>query len=424
MFNLTVTKGTYRQKDSPKIGKKMLEERRARQKAEMDKKLDAIAEKEQYKRTLEAHNKSIVDQYSLERAKLKCISRLGRLYPNLIMSEAYAMIVSNSLPHDEEFVQENFSSILANEFIYLHNIGGYQLLKKKAFSENSNFLKKMYRIVTENSKDILERKIHEIQKAKDTSELHNVSVMDLTDEEHGKVSKDLSTLTPDELTNLINKKVVQVVKDESDREKKNKEYIDNIKEAVAEKEKKDAEKAKAKEKAKDEDEDEEEDTTEEEPADEDKKEPEKAEESNLSAMAKLSKYILNRGEIGKTSLFGAMMYRNTKYFGKLKSVMEDAVDDKQIVYTSPLNMNTIDIYLKDTSGDLANIDFLKTTITDPLGGDDVRLDESDIDLNNSFESILSETIVQYTMLEAVVTTKLVSVSRDEIKEFTRLVMKR
>lgn len=392
MFNLTVTRGHYRNGASPNIGRKMLEERRAQKQAEIDAQLKQIAAKEAYNREVNEQNKFFVDRARLSNMKAKAIGKLGRLYPTLIISEAYAMIVANALPHTEDFVIENFSSILANQFLYLHNIGGIETVKRRAIKEHSTFLTKLYKIATENSKDILERKIHEIQNAKSVEDLRKASQLDLTEDEHSKISKDLSTLSTDELADLINKKVVQVVKDESDREKDNRAFIEELKSAVAEKE-------------------------------DESTEPEEAQESSLSTIAKLSKYILNKGEIKESSLFAAMMYRNTQHYGNLKSVFESTEDDNTVL-TSPLNMNMMDIYLKDTSGDLADIDFLKVSVNEPLGGDDTRLDESDIDLNNSFEAILSETIVQYTMLEAVTTTKLVSISRQEIKDFSHAIMKK
>ena len=409
-FNTKVSLSSFRKTQSPEIGKLMVEQRKAKREKAMEAHLDILSAKHEIRREQQEIAKSIAYGAVLENVKRKAMNKVTKLYPLLIAAEAYTLVTSNALPQDKEYVNENFSSILGTQFLYLYKLGGINYIKEQAIKENSSFLKGVVRVATENSRLITPRKIKEIQDAKNEDEVRAAMQLDLTEDESDKISTDINKLNTEELSNLLQKKVIQVVKDESKREEDNLDFIKELQSDVDEYEesKKDKEGS-----------DEEPESGKE--SDEDL--TKNVKESSLSAIAKISKYILEKRATKESSLFFAMMQNNLQNYSKLKQVYEsNNIKEDPTILTSPLNLNMMDVYLKDTSGDLADIDFLNISNNDPIGGDNTGFDEDNFELESSFETVLSETITQYTILECAFTTKLINVTTSDVRKYSNKLM--
>ena len=409
-FNTKVSLSSFRKTQSPEIGKLMVEQRKAKREKAMEAHLDILSAKHEIRREQQEIAKSIAYGAVLENVKRKAMNKVTKLYPLLIAAEAYTLVTSNALPQDKEYVNENFSSILGTQFLYLYKLGGINYIKEQAIKENSSFLKGVVRVATENSRLITPRKIKEIQDAKNEDEVRAAMQLDLTEDESDKISTDINKLNTEELSNLLQKKVIQVVKDESKREEDNLDFIkelqfdvDEYEESKKDKEGSDEEPEAGKE------------------SDEDL--TKNVKESSLSAIAKISKYILEKRATKESSLFFAMMQNNLQNYSKLKQVYEsNNIKEDPTILTSPLNLNMMDVYLKDTSGDLADIDFLNISNNDPIGGDNTGFDEDNFELESSFETVLSETITQYTILECAFTTKLINVTTSDVRKYSNKLM--
>lgn len=409
-FNTKVSLSSFRKTQSPEIGKLMVEQRKAKREKAMEAHLDILSAKHEIRREQQEIAKSIAYGAVLENVKRKAMNKVTKLYPLLIAAEAYTLVTSNALPQDKEYVNENFSSILGTQFLYLYKLGGINYIKEQAIKENSSFLKGVVRVATENSRLITPRKIKEIQDAKNEDEVRAAMQLDLTEDESDKISTDINKLNTEELSDLVQKKVIQVVKDESKREEDNLDFIKELQSDVDEYEesKKDKEGS-----------DEEPEAGKE--SDEDL--TKNVKESSLSAIAKISKYILEKRATKESSLFFAMMQNNLQNYSKLKQVYEsNNIKEDPTILTSPLNLNMMDVYLKDTSGDLADIDFLNISNNDPIGGDNTGFDEDNFELESSFETVLSETITQYTILECAFTTKLINVTTSDVRKYSNKLM--
>ena len=409
-FNTKVSLSSFRKTQSPEIGKLMVEQRKAKREKAMEAHLDILSAKHEIRREQQEIAKSIAYGAVLENVKRKAMNKVTKLYPLLIAAEAYALVISNALPQDKEYVNENFSSILGTQFLYLYKLGGINYIKEQAIKENSSFLKGVVRVATENSRLITPRKIKEIKDAKNEDEVRAAMQLDLTEDESDKISTDINKLNSEELSDLVQKKVIQVVKDESKREEDNLDFIKELQSDVDEYEesKKDKEGS-----------DEEPEAGKE--SDEDL--TKNVKESSLSAIAKISKYILEKRATKESSLFFAMMQNNLQNYSKLKQVYEsNNIKEDPTILTSPLNLNMMDVYLKDTSGDLADIDFLNISNNDPIGGDNTGFDEDNFELESSFETVLSETITQYTILECAFTTKLINVTTSDVRKYSNKLM--
>lgn len=409
-FNTKVSLSSFRKAQSPEIGKLMVEQRKAKREKAMEAHLDMLSAKHEIRREQQEIAKSAAYGAVLENVKRKAMNKVTKLYPLLIASEVYATVTANALPQDKEYIEENFSAILGTQFLYLHKLGGIKYIKEQAIKENSSFLKGVVRIATENSRLITPRKIKEIQDAKNEDEVRAAMQLDLTEDESDKISNDINKLNTEELSDLVQKKVIQVVKDESKREEDNLDFIKELQSNVDEYEESKKEK-----------EDSEEEPEAGKETDEDL--TKNVKESSLSAIAKISKYILEKRATKESSLFFAMMQNNLQNYSKLKQVYEsNNIKEDPTILTSPLNLNMMDVYLKDTSGDLADIDFLNISNNDPIGGDNTGFDEDNFELESSFETVLSETITQYTILECAFTTKLINVTTSDVRKYSNKLM--
>lgn len=148
----------------------------------------------------------------------------------------------------------------------------------------------------------------------------------------------------------------------------------------------------------------------------DKKSKKKSTKEHYNAlMDALDKYdpvheTFNYGsEIRPRSFFFSLMTSIAK--DKIRSVSEGyhrikPEDVPKVVMESPLNMNIFDVFLQDKNGDLETISQTKTSDPQMLAGDIPTINK---------QSVLTEACVQYVLLEAAHTMKLIDVDQNMVR---------
>lgn len=190
-----------------------LREERAKQASELKKTTEAndrimrrFASNDQAKRIL------------LEAQKKQVIAELYNYIPLCIMNEVFSRIMLKALPHDEDYIQENSQAIKAVNQVYLHHLGGLKYLKEQAARTNSSFLKKFYEMVKEDSAEVIKDKLEDIRDAKSENDIKDILDNKVTPAQDEKIKKDIDDLNPDEAAELVQNKVLDVVRDEAKRQ--------------------------------------------------------------------------------------------------------------------------------------------------------------------------------------------------------------
>ena len=192
---------------------RQLREERAKKAAELKRTTEAA---EKITRKFESNDAA--KRIMLEGLKRRIAQELNKYVPICIMNEAFTKIMVKALPHDEDYIRENYAAIKAVNQIYLHHLGGLAYLKEQAKATNSAFLKRWYEIVKEDSAEIIKDKLEDIKSAKSESDIKDILDAKVTPAQNDKVKKDIDELNPDEVAELVQNKVLDVVKDEAKRQ--------------------------------------------------------------------------------------------------------------------------------------------------------------------------------------------------------------
>lgn len=338
---------------------------------------------------------------TLEAYKRNVINKLYHYIPLQIMNEAFTTIMIKALPHDEDYIEACREQIETVNKIYLYHIGGVNRLKEQARRTGSNFLKKYYSIIHENSNKIIDDKVNKIKEAQTEDEVNAIIKSGIDTDDAEKITQDIDSLGTDEIAELVQNKVLDVVKDESKKQSEAADFKDELKKRAEEYETQDNETnddslVSGSENA------------EEEPDSSNTDEEDKQEEEPKTESSILTKYLVDPSIIHEHSLFYSIV--NLVYKESIKSVTESGSEMEPkappTVLTSPLNLNMFDVYLNDYQNDMKDIDTLRIANKAPIAGDEVRIDSEDV---------LAEALMQYTMLETAMTIKLIDPTRDEVK---------
>ena len=401
--NLNVTHHKLGNLKPKNIMPELIEQNKRKAEEKQDSIMESIHIEHEKLRRQNEINKAVNDRAVLENLKNYVLERAYKVYPSFVMAQVMSTIVANSLPHDKDYINENYNDILTTEFGYLYKLGGLKYLKERVVKTKSPFLRTLYEVCKKRSNEIMSRKRKELDSCVTTDEVRKCMDLDLTEDETEKLSDDISKMNVDDISELVQKKVITVIQDESKREEDNSKAIGELKDKIDEYEAKDQKKdmdALAN------------------PDKEDKEmnkdiEKSSTKESSLSAIETIYKYAINKPTLKKASLFFTMMQENAKRFKGLST------NKSKVVLESPLNVNVEDIYMSDPTGDLAKMDFVNISSKKPLAGDMRTVDPSNITLKESnMEEILSETITQYAMLETAHTVKLIDISTAELRNYT------
>jgi len=411
--------------------RKAREEKMKAEKAAME---SARLAKETEKRAKEI---SAADRIMTEGLKRAVARELNVFIPLNIMNEAFSRMVIHALPHDAEYIADHQLAIESVNRIFLHHLGGIKYLKECAKQTGSYFLQDFYRVVKENSDAILKDKLDQLQQAQTEADVDRVIRSGITADQAEKLEQDIDALGPEEISELVQNKVLDVVKDESRKQSEDaafraelaaraEEYDEQNKQELNP----DVADAGQNEENKAEDNKEKDSAGDVTPTGEDAdpnlddsqgSENSASKEEPQSESARLVKYLVDPTVVHESSLFYSIVYSVYKDMVK-STVKEDAevIDPNTqpkaapTVMTSPLNLNMFDVYLSDYQDDLQHVDNLRIADKAPLAGDEVRIDSEDV---------LAEALVQYTMLETAMTIKLINPSPNEVRAVAQYMLK-
>ena len=389
MFNTKVTKtknGSYRGRTGKEIyesNKRVAEYKAALEQNARAKALNESAVKEAVFKDAQHLN------IQCEGAYRRAVNAYAKSMPEIVLREYFNRLVSESLCLDADFVAENAEAIKFQTHGYIKKLGGMAYLKERCDKTGSGYLNRLYKICTEAGKKIADKKIKKAKKAKEEKDIDNLRIDFAIDEEDKKeIDKDIDTLDVETLSSMVKDKVLQIVQDENEITSKDAEAIQELTDLLSSKN---------------------DVSPQENPDDspvEDKGEDEENKPQNTNES--MSRFVKGQQPI-RRSLFRS--FATKAYKNRICSVSESSTDTLSAsIVNNPMNLNVYDIYLQDNNEDLGYIDFVKTSDTPPIAGDDTEIDN---------DEILAEAIGNYTVLECAFTIKLIAPTE---KQITQMVM--
>lgn len=314
------------------------------------------------------------------------INALAASIPNAILAECFNTVFVKALPHDTDYVDENIKTIKNMGAMYVKKIGGVKALAESANRTNSPFLRALLEFCNEFSQAIIMERVKEINEAETEEEIKEMISPQLNDEERNTILVKMDKLGSDELAEMISNKVIDVVRDEQQREKDQAEILDTMEKDMNE----DPNDVKV---------DDREDTT----AD-DVAEAAKHVAESYNPLTRTFNY--DKKDTNKSFFFSLMQGIATKVLKESTQTESTHVETPQVLLENPLNLNIFDVYMQDKNEDLDDLRRMDMTDT----GEIARTTSLDKDF------ILSEALLQYTMFETAHTMKLVNITLDDIRQ--------
>lgn len=314
------------------------------------------------------------------------INALAASIPNAILAECFNTVFVKALPHDTDYVYENIKTIKNMGAMYVKKIGGVKALAESANRTNSPFLRALLEFCNEFSQAIIMERVKEINEAETEEEIKEMISPQLNDEERNTILVKMDKLGSDELAEMISNKVIDVVRDEQQREKDQAEILDTMEKDMNE----DPNDVKV---------DDREDTT----AD-DVAEAAKHVAETYNPLTRTFNY--DKKDTNKSFFFSLMQGIATKVLKESTQTESTHVETPQVLLENPLNLNIFDVYMQDKNEDLDDLRRMDMTDT----GEIARTTSLDKDF------ILSEALLQYTMFETAHTMKLVNITLDDIRQ--------
>ena len=314
------------------------------------------------------------------------INALAASIPNAILAECFNTVFVKALPHDTDYVDENINTIKNMGAMYVKKIGGVKALAESANHTNSPFLRTLLEFCNEFSQAIIMERVKEINEAETEEEIKEMISPQLNDEERNTILVKMDKLGSDELAEMISNKVIDVVRDEQQREKDQAEILDTMEKDMNE----DPNDVKV---------DDREDTT----AD-DVAEAAKHVAETYNPLTRTFNY--DKKDTNKSFFFSLMQGIATKVLKESTQTESTHVETPQVLLENPLNLNIFDVYMQDKNEDLDDLRRMDMTDT----GEIARTTSLDKDF------ILSEALLQYTMFETAHTMKLVNITLDDIRQ--------
>lgn len=314
------------------------------------------------------------------------INALAASIPNDILAECFNTVFVKALPHDTDYVDENIKTIKNMGAMYVKKIGGVKALAESANRTNSPFLRALLEFCNEFSQAIIMERVKEINEAETEEEIKEMISPQLNDEERNTILVKMDKLGSDELAEMISNKVIDVVRDEQQREKDQAEILDTMEKDMNE----DPNDVKV---------DDREDTT----ADDVAEAPKHVAET-YNPLTRTFNY--DKKDTNKSFFFSLMQGIATKVLKESTQTESTKVETPQVLLENPLNLNIFDVYMQDKNEDLDDLRRMDMTDT----GEIARTTSLDKDF------ILSEALLQYTMFETAHTMKLVNITLDDIRQ--------
>lgn len=314
------------------------------------------------------------------------INTLAATIPNTVLAECFNAVFVKALPHDKDYVSENINNIKNFGAMYIKKIGGVKALTESANRTNSPFLRTLLELCNEFSQAIIMERVKEINEAESEEEIKEMISPQLNDEERNTILIKMDKLGSDELAELINNKVIDVVRDEQQREKDQAEILNTMEKDMND--------------------------------DGDGVEVDDREDTSSDDVAEAAKHVAesynpltrtfnyDKKDNNKSFFFSLMQGIATKVLKESTQTESTNVQTPQVLLENPLNLNVFDIYMQDKNEDLD--DLRRMDMTD--NGEIARTTSLDKDF------VLSEALLQYTMFETAHTMKLVNITLDDIRQ--------
>lgn len=314
------------------------------------------------------------------------INALAASIPNAILAECFNTVFVKALPHDTDYVDENIKTIKNMGAMYVKKIGGVKALAESANRTNSPFLRALLEFCNEFSQAIIMERVKEINEAETEEEIKEMISPQLNDEERNTILVKMDKLGSDELAEMISNKVIDVVRDEQQREKDQAEILDTMEKDMNE--------------------------------DPNAVEVDDREDTKADDVAEAAKHVAetynpltrtfnyDKKDTNKSFFFSLMQGIATKVLKESTQTESTKVETPQVLLENPLNLNIFDVYMQDKNEDLDDLRRMDMTDT----GEIARTTSLDKDF------ILSEALLQYTMFETAHTMKLVNITLDDIRQ--------
>lgn len=149
-------------------------------------------------------------------------------FPSVAKTELFKKILTEcyveSLIFPPVFVKEHMGSFTRTISDYVDSKGGFKLLENTVNSTGSHYLKKMKTVCEKMANEICNRKLKE---SKDAGTVTKIN-FDMTSDEEKSFDSKKTEIPPDEIADLVRKKVLTVVKDEKERQTKEDELKADI----------------------------------------------------------------------------------------------------------------------------------------------------------------------------------------------------
>lgn len=314
------------------------------------------------------------------------INTLAATIPNAVLAECFNAVFVKALPHDKDYVSENITTIKNFGAMYIKKIGGVKTLAESANRTNSPFLRALLEFCNEFSQTIIMERVKEINEAESEEEIKEMISPQLNDEERQTILVKMDKLGSDELAEMISNKVIDVVRDEQQREKDQAEILDTMEKDMND----DGSNVEV---------DDREDTS-----SDDVAEAAKHVAETYNPLTRTFNY--DKKDNNKSFFFSLMQGIATKVLKESTQTESTNVQTPQVLLENPLNLNVFDIYMQDKNEDLD--DLRRMDMTD--NGEIARTTSLDKDF------VLSEALLQYTMFETAHTMKLVNITLDDIRQ--------
>ena len=195
-----------------------------------------IATREREKREFIENDHRIKDNKTyrgiIENARLRAVNEVNDKIGDVLVAEVFASIYIRALPHDKYFIEEHQNIFKTIAKRYSDYIGGFNNLYKKVNENKSPFLRGVYNIINESKKKIVKERNIKSTTLMNEDDIREIIQPKPTDEEREELLKKIDELGADELAELVNNKIINVVKDEKQRQKSEMEMQTVIKSEV------------------------------------------------------------------------------------------------------------------------------------------------------------------------------------------------
>lgn len=348
------------------VRQKSIESKIEKEKAKMEEQM--THQKEKYY-TNKIINENIVTSGIIQNQIFNAIQDIEPGMKTVYFKKIIGDFVIESLVLDEEFITQYESAIRNVVSDYIDEFGSYNKFLAIEQKSNSPLLNRIKTLCEKMSKKSCGRKLKE---AEDANSIDTID-LSISQEEEDDFESMKGDLDVEKISELVKDKVVAVIKDEREREAKEKEVIDEIKSEL-----------------------------------EEEKENNTSEDEDIDVEESLNSFLdLQRNRhVEEGTLFFSLM--NQTYKLALESKMEKDDDDDDE------DEDDIEDIFED--GDCDDDDDKDDDDEDEDDIYDVEENTSKYEIN--MDEILTEAIVKYTIMETFYTLQLESYTSDDIKRLT------